>query len=105
MKKQGWRHFKGDTIGVVVDLKRCGNLVPATEQIRRQHCDMGDGREGDCPIILGKSDYCQDNTENKEKHGKAPIKQAKRSWYQRIARMLVILILITITIPIIQAVI
>ena len=102
-QNQGWRNFKGDSIGAVVDLKKCENLVPATEQIKQQHCDMGDGIEGDCPIFLGKSDYCQYNTENRGKRRKAPKKGTKCPWYQRIARMLVIMIgifvvIITITI-------
>lgn len=39
---------------------RCKFLVPGSKStIQRPHCDMGDGREGDCPIYLGKSDKCK----------------------------------------------
>jgi len=43
------------------DIQRvnCLNLVPATTQVRRPHCDMGDGREGDCPIFLKKKEKCR----------------------------------------------
>jgi len=36
----------------------CRFLVPASEEILRPHCDMGDGSEGDCPIYLGKTTDC-----------------------------------------------
>lgn len=39
--------------------KTCKFLVPATKNVKRPHCDMGDGREGDCPIYIGKTNKCQ----------------------------------------------
>ena len=36
----------------------CTNLVPATLEVKRPHCNMGDGREGDCQILLGHDDDC-----------------------------------------------
>jgi len=36
----------------------CIHLSPPKEKVKRWHCDMGDGREGDCPIFLGKSEDC-----------------------------------------------
>ena len=37
----------------------CLNLVPATTQLQRMHCNMGDGREGDCLIYLKKAEKCR----------------------------------------------
>ena len=37
----------------------CLNLVFATTQVPRLHCDMGDGREGDCLIYLKKAEQCR----------------------------------------------
>ncbi len=36
----------------------CMNLVPGTKQVPRPHCDMGDGREGDCLVYLKKKESC-----------------------------------------------
>ena len=37
----------------------CVNLVPPLESVRRWHCNMGDGREGDCFIFLKKKESCR----------------------------------------------
>lgn len=39
----------------------CVNLAPPLPltRVKRWHCDMGDGREGECYIFLGESDACQ----------------------------------------------
>lgn len=37
----------------------CIHLVPPKESVNRYHCDMGDGRSGDCPISLGVTTYCR----------------------------------------------
>lgn len=37
----------------------CRFLVPGKVDVPRIHCDMGDGREGDCRIYLGKSGRCK----------------------------------------------
>lgn len=58
-QNQGWKHFKGDTIGVIVE--------DPTGSIPR------------CP-------------KNREIRGKAPKKSTKQPWYQRAARMLVIIL-------------
>lgn len=36
----------------------CQNLVFGTTQVPRLHCNMGDGREGDCLIYLKKAEKC-----------------------------------------------
>lgn len=35
------------------------HLVPPKKSVNRHHCDMGDGYSGDCPIFLGKTNYCR----------------------------------------------
>lgn len=67
-QNQGWKHFKGDTIGVV---------------------------------LSSENSKTTDRPENKEKQRKAPIKGTKRSLPQRIARKLVILMIMLIAVPII----
>lgn len=36
----------------------CVNLVPPKKDVPRPHCNMGDGREGECWIYLGKKAHC-----------------------------------------------
>jgi len=45
----------------ITDTQRvnCLNLVPATVDIRRPYCDMGDGRIGDCRIYLKTAECCR----------------------------------------------
>jgi hypothetical protein len=40
-------------------LKSCPYIVPPAAGIPRWHCDMGDGREGDCLILMGKPLPCK----------------------------------------------
>ena len=39
--------------------ERCKFLAPATADIPRLHCDMGEERKGDCPLYLGRSATCK----------------------------------------------
>jgi len=40
-------------------LPLCKFLCPPKKAVPRHHCNTEDGKEGDCPIILGKSEECQ----------------------------------------------
>jgi len=39
--------------------KKCEFFVPPTENVRRYHCNMGDGREGDCWLYAGRATVCR----------------------------------------------
>jgi hypothetical protein len=51
---------KNPTTDSTADTQRvnCQNLVFGTTQVPRLHCDMGDGRSGDCLIYLKKAEKC-----------------------------------------------
>jgi hypothetical protein len=52
-----FRKAKEVFVDPTADIQRvnCLNLVPATIQVPRLHCDMGDGRTGDCLVYLKKA--------------------------------------------------